>query len=138
MKVDGACHCGKLTYEAEVDPENVIICHCSDCQNISDAPYRVSVVQVKAEDFDLHGTPKTYVKTADSGNRISLAFCGELRLGTLLDSRRLFARPEPATGCDQATRSAATPKLKASAGLRCRGRPTSAAFRKIPDPPTPK
>jgi hypothetical protein len=21
MKIDGACHCGKITYEAEVDPE---------------------------------------------------------------------------------------------------------------------
>ncbi|CCV10081.1 hypothetical protein MESS4_120202 [Mesorhizobium sp. STM 4661] len=26
MKVDGGCHCGAITYEAEVDPEKVSIC----------------------------------------------------------------------------------------------------------------
>ena len=31
MKVDGACHCGSIRYEAEVDPAKVIICHCTDC-----------------------------------------------------------------------------------------------------------
>ena len=32
MKVDGACHCGKITYEAQINPEKVAICHCTDCQ----------------------------------------------------------------------------------------------------------
>jgi hypothetical protein len=29
MKIDGRCHCGYITYEAEVDLANVMICHCS-------------------------------------------------------------------------------------------------------------
>ena len=32
MKIDGGCHCGAITYEAEVDPEKTSICHCTDCQ----------------------------------------------------------------------------------------------------------
>jgi len=28
MKVEGRCHCGKIAYEAEVDPTAVQICHC--------------------------------------------------------------------------------------------------------------
>ena len=32
MKIDGRCHCGCVTYEAEIDPEKVLICHCGDCQ----------------------------------------------------------------------------------------------------------
>jgi hypothetical protein len=32
MQIDGACHCGRITFTAEVDPTGVTICHCSDCQ----------------------------------------------------------------------------------------------------------
>ena len=75
MKIDGRCHCGKITYEAEIDPEKVLICHCTDCQTISGAPYRANV-PVATDQFELRGRPKTYVKTAASGNRLALAFCG--------------------------------------------------------------
>ena len=74
MKIDGACHCGKISYEAEINPDYVVICHCTDCQTISGAPYRASV-PAKAENFMLHGDPKTYIKTADSGTKRVLAFC---------------------------------------------------------------
>ena len=33
LKSDGGCHCHNLTYEAEIDPEQVEICHCTDCQS---------------------------------------------------------------------------------------------------------
>ena len=29
MKIDGGCHCGNITYSAEIDPENVGMCHCT-------------------------------------------------------------------------------------------------------------
>ncbi len=76
MKIDGSCHCGKITYEAEVNPEYVVICHCTDCQTISGAPYRANV-PVKPKYFHLRGEPKTYIKTADSGNKVVHAFCAE-------------------------------------------------------------
>ena len=74
MKIDGACHCGRITYEAEVDPEAVAICHCTDCQTLSASAFR-TFVPARKEAFRLHGTPKTYVKTAESGNRRVQAFC---------------------------------------------------------------
>ncbi len=43
MKIDGRCHCGAITYEAEVDPAKVIICHCTDCQTLSGTVFRVNV-----------------------------------------------------------------------------------------------
>jgi hypothetical protein len=76
MKIDGCCHCGRISYKAEINPDYVIICHCTDCQTISGAPYRVTV-PVKTENFKLQGQPKTYVKTADSGNKRVLAFCAD-------------------------------------------------------------
>ena len=43
MKVDGACHCGAITVEGEIDPERVTICHCTDCQTSTGSAFRVSV-----------------------------------------------------------------------------------------------
>jgi len=73
LKVDGKCLCGYLAYEAEVDPESALICNCTDCQTLSGSAFRVTV---EATDFRfLSGTPSTYVKIAESGNRRVLAFC---------------------------------------------------------------
>ena len=76
MKVHGHCHCGSIAYEAEIDPARVSACHCSDCQMLTGSAFRVSV-PAPAESFKLTGTPKTYVKVADSGNRRIHAFCPE-------------------------------------------------------------
>jgi len=43
MKIDGACHCGEVKYEAEVDPEKVAICDCTDCQSLSGSAFRINV-----------------------------------------------------------------------------------------------
>jgi hypothetical protein len=77
MKIDGQCFCGQITYEAEVDPGRVAICHCTDCQMHSATAYGV-VVGIDIDAFRLlSGTLKTYVKVADSGNRRALTFCPE-------------------------------------------------------------
>lgn len=77
MKVDGGCHCGAIAYEAEVDPDMVGICHCTDCQQLSGSPYRVTL-PTPTQNFRLtRGVLKTYVKTADSGTRRAQAFCGD-------------------------------------------------------------
>jgi hypothetical protein len=75
MKVEGACHCGNIRYEAELDPNTVGICHCTDCQTLTGSAYRVGA-RAKAESFVLTGgTPTIYIKTADSGTRRAHAFC---------------------------------------------------------------
>ncbi len=75
MKIDGRCHCGAITFEAEVDPEQVYVCHCTDCQSISGSPFRWAV-NVPKEDFRLlSGSPKTYVKHAESGDENHQVFC---------------------------------------------------------------
>ena len=77
MKIDGGCHCGQIAYRAEVDPEKVEICHCTDCQTLSGSAYR-TVVPVEADTFELlRGTPKLYAKTADDGSIRVQAFCPE-------------------------------------------------------------
>jgi hypothetical protein len=77
MKVDGRCHCGRISFEAEIDPALVVTCHCTDCQTLSGAPFR-AVAPTKKGSFVLRsGEPKIYVKTADSGNRREQAFCAD-------------------------------------------------------------
>ncbi|MEO1544948.1 MAG: GFA family protein, partial [Pseudomonadota bacterium] len=40
MKITGGCHCGKITYEAVINLENVVVCHCTDCQRLSGSAFR--------------------------------------------------------------------------------------------------
>jgi hypothetical protein len=74
VRIDGGCHCGRITYEADIDPEKVGVCHCTDCQSLSGSAF-VVYLPVPKEAFRLRGEPKIYVKTAESGSRRAQAFC---------------------------------------------------------------
>lgn len=74
MHIDGACHCGLITFTAEIDPARVMVCHCTDCQVMSGSPLR-AVVAAPIASFVLRGEPKSYVKVAQSGNRRAQVFC---------------------------------------------------------------
>jgi hypothetical protein len=76
LKVEGRCHCGAIRYRAEVDPEMVGICHCTDCRTLTGSAFRVTV-RALAERFEIEGEPRRYLKTADSGNQRVHAFCGD-------------------------------------------------------------
>lgn len=77
MKIDGACHCGYVTYEAAIDPERVGIRHCTDCQTLSGSAFRTYVLAPKDAFRMLSGQPKAYVKTGESGAKRTQAFCPE-------------------------------------------------------------
>ena len=77
MEIDGACLCGAIRYAATIDPARVGICHCVQCQTQSGAAFRAAVPVLRDRFRLLSGKPKEYVKTAESGNRRSLAFCGD-------------------------------------------------------------
>ena len=77
MKVEGGCHCGAIAYEAEVDPNAARICHCTDCQTLTGSAFRVNVSAPAATFKLLRGTPRIYIKTADSGNKRAHAFCAD-------------------------------------------------------------
>ena len=109
MKVTGRCHCGQISFEAEIDPAQVRICHCTDCQTLTGTASRTTVPSLPSSFVLKSGTPKIYIKTAESGNKRVHAFCPEcgtpiyaaapganlpshgLRVGTL--DRRAELRP---------------------------------------------
>jgi len=76
MKIQGACHCGYITFEGDADPAKAGICHCTDCQTSTGSAFRTNV-PIPGKDFKmLSGTPAIYVKTtAESGNPRAQAFC---------------------------------------------------------------
>lgn len=76
MHIDGACHCGSVTFRAEIDPSRVMACHCTDCQVLSGSPFR-AVVAAPIGSFEVRGPTKSYVKVAESGNRRAQVFCPE-------------------------------------------------------------
>ena len=84
MKVTGACHCGRISYEAEVDPATIRVCHCTDCQKLTGTAFRATIPSLPGTFRLKSGAPKTYIKTGGSGRKILLAFCGDC--GTALYS----------------------------------------------------
>ena len=77
MKVTGGCHCGQIAFEAEIDPSQVRICHCTDCQKTTGSAFRTNVASLPGTFALKRGKPKTYVKTAESGNKRVQGFCPE-------------------------------------------------------------
>ena len=82
MKIDGRCHCGYVSFEADADPETTTICNCTDCQTMSGAPLRAVVVTQPGTFVLLSGQPTDYRKKGDSGAIRLQGFCP--RCGTSL------------------------------------------------------
>ena len=75
MKVAGRCYCGYIGFEADIQPDKVRVCHCTDCQTLSGSAFRTNVPVVQGTFVLKKGEPKTFFKSADRGNRIVHAFC---------------------------------------------------------------
>ena len=97
MKIDGGCHCGQISYEAEIDPDTVGLCHCTDCQTFSGSAFRIGVPAAEGSFEITRGAPKTYIKTAESGGKRIQAFCAEC--GTALAA----AGPKFCSNCGNET-----------------------------------
>ena len=75
QKLEGGCTCGAVRYRVRPLPDSGYYCHCRDCQVGSGSAFSVSFISRQA-DFHLEsGSPATWSKTADSGNRIDRLFC---------------------------------------------------------------
>lgn len=77
LPMTGGCLCGAVRYESAGEPVFSLLCHCRDCQRSSGSAYNAAL-RVPAAGFRAtQGAPKLYARTADSGNRVTRAFCGE-------------------------------------------------------------
>lgn len=74
---DGGCQCGRVRYRISAEPDTVYICHCSECQKQSASAFGMSMT-LAANAIDVtEGTPKTFRRSAASGNEVTCTFCPE-------------------------------------------------------------
>ena len=71
----GGCMCGEIRYSCKAEPKTVYYCHCEDCRRGSGSAFHVGVGVLKEALTILQGSPKSFRKTADSGNGITRQFC---------------------------------------------------------------
>ena len=75
MKITGGCYCGKVRFEADIDPDDVVVCHCTDCQRLSGSPFRTTAL-VRGPDVEItEGVTRSYWKMAESGRKREQFFC---------------------------------------------------------------
>jgi hypothetical protein len=95
MHIDGQCHCGRVTYQADIDPERVSICHCTDCQTLTGSPYRVTVILLRQEYPDDRCAAQDLREGRRQRPHPRPAFLPGLRLAAVHQRRR---GKRPATG----------------------------------------
>ena len=70
----GRCQCGKIRYVLKNNPIDLYACNCTACQQQSGSAFGLSMV-VEKESFEIHGELTNFVRTADSGSKITTYFC---------------------------------------------------------------
>ncbi|HKE93207.1 MAG TPA: GFA family protein [Povalibacter sp.] len=69
----GRCLCGAVNFKLANDPLAARICWCRDCQHLS--ANGTANLLVAADALTVSGVLSEYVKTAASGNQVTLQFC---------------------------------------------------------------
>lgn len=73
----GGCGCGAIRYSVTAEPLISYLCHCTECQRRTSSAFGLNM-QVPAESLTIEkGEPASRTRTADSGNELSLNFCGD-------------------------------------------------------------
>lgn len=71
-----ACSCGQLHVTTEGEPLRISMCHCFACQRRTGSVFGVQT-RFARDKVQVEGRSTSYLRTADSGNRITFHFCPE-------------------------------------------------------------
>ena len=69
-----SCQCKQLSAEISGTTDQIVVCHCLDCQRRSGSPFGV-IAYYSASDIALSGEAREYSRTGESGNRFTQHFC---------------------------------------------------------------
>ena len=73
---EGGCLCGTIRIAISGPLAPAAYCHCEDCRRCTGSAFNISF-PVAIEHFEITaGAPKSFTKTADSGNELTRHFCG--------------------------------------------------------------
>ena len=85
MKIDGGCHCGDITFEAEADPANTSICHCTDCQQLTGTAFRTSIRAAARHVQDPHRRARDLCEDRRERQQARAGVLSALRFADLCD-----------------------------------------------------
>jgi hypothetical protein len=71
---DARCSCGAIALSLPGPTSLVAACHCVACQRRTGAPFGVGAFY-PAEAVTISGTPKEFVRAAESGGKVRFYFC---------------------------------------------------------------
>ena len=73
----GGCQCGGVRYALSEAPEEVYVCHCTECRKQSASAFGISAI-VREEGLRLTaGAPRVWTRLTETGNRLDCWFCPE-------------------------------------------------------------
>ncbi len=70
------CACGRLSVTAEGEPSIVLVCHCTECQRRTGAPFGVGAYFPK-EKVAVSGESKLFTRPGGDGRKMFNRFCPE-------------------------------------------------------------
>jgi hypothetical protein len=74
---EAACACGQIRVTCRGQPMRVSMCHCLACQRRTGSVFAVQAWYPREQIQPVLGSPKQYVRQADSGRRVTFNFCPE-------------------------------------------------------------
>ncbi|KJC34769.1 GFA family protein [Bradyrhizobium sp. LTSP857] len=72
--ISARCNCGAIALSLPGPTNRVAACHCIACQRRTGAPFGVGAFY-PADVVSILGTPKEYVRAAESGGKVRFYFC---------------------------------------------------------------
>lgn len=76
-KITGGCLCRKIRYTISQSVQNIIACHCANCQKASGSGMSHNAIIATSAVTFTADTPKVYADTAQSGNTLHRYFCAD-------------------------------------------------------------
>ncbi len=84
----GGCLCGAVRYEANGQPEAVVLCHCRSCQQSLGAGVNFELLWAPEKFRVTKGTPEVFQHEGGSGKRLEKRFCGQCGTALWLTGER--------------------------------------------------
>jgi hypothetical protein len=70
-----SCSCGQLTVSCRGEPVRISVCHCLACQKRTGSVFGAQVRFRRSDITSISGFSTTWIRQADSGNRLTFHFC---------------------------------------------------------------
>ena len=69
------CSCGQLTVSCRGEPVRISVCHCTACQKRTGSVFGAQARFRRSDVTAISGISTAWIRTADSGNRLTFHFC---------------------------------------------------------------